>query len=56
MSPRRMFVGKDFEGRATLVLSDAQGQERLVLSVAEQGMPRIEFLDRNGEVVCQIVP
>ena len=56
LSPTRMFVGKDYEGRATLALSDAQGKQRLLLTVDRTGAPKIQFLDEAGKVVREIVP
>jgi hypothetical protein len=56
LSPTRMFVGKDLEGRSMLALSDAQGKQRLLLSVDRAGAPKIQFLDEAGKVVREIVP
>ena len=52
----RMFVGRGMEGSATLVLSDPQGRQRLVLSVDTGGRPTIRFLDESGKAVREIVP
>ena len=52
----RMFVGRDMEGSATLVLSDPQGRQRLLLSVDTGGKPSIRFLDESGKTVREIVP
>ena len=51
-----MFVGKDRDGNARLVLSDAQARPRLTLSVGRDGDPRVEFLDAAGHVVRQLKP
>ena len=53
---QRMFVGKDRDGNARLVLSDAQARPRLTLSVGRDGDPRVEFLDAAGHVVRQLKP
>jgi hypothetical protein len=52
----RMFVGRDLEGSATLVLSDPQGRQRLLLSVDAEGKPSMRFLDASGKTVREIVP
>jgi hypothetical protein len=53
---QRMFLGKDFEGRSTLVLSDGQGRPRLRLNVDAAGTPRILFLNADGSPAREIVP
>jgi hypothetical protein len=53
---RRMYVGRTFEGEATLTLADPEGRDRLALSVDPAGMARIRFLDEVGNVVREIVP
>jgi hypothetical protein len=52
----RVFVGKDTDGKATLVLSDPQGRQRLLLSVDTAGRPSIRFLDESGRMVREMVP
>ena len=44
-SRQRAFIGKDVQGDARLVLSDADGKPRLRLSVTRGGAAKIEFLD-----------
>lgn len=56
LGAQRMFVGKDGDGNAKLVLSDPQAKPRLVLSVGKDGVARVEFLDAAGKVVRQIEP
>ena len=41
---QRMYAGKNLEGDATLTLADAEGRERLALSVDGAGAARIRFL------------
>ena len=50
-APRRVFVGKNADKAATMVLADANGKPRLTLTVDATGNPRIESLDENGKVV-----
>jgi hypothetical protein len=47
---RRVFVGRDRQKAATLVLSDPMGRPRLKLQVDAAGAPRLEFLDEHGKV------
>lgn len=47
---RRVFIGKDLDRSARLVLSDPNGRPRLVLSVDVAGTPKLEFLDEAGRV------
>jgi hypothetical protein len=48
---QRVFVGKNRERAATIVLSDPQGHPRIQLIVDAQGAARLEFLDEKGAVV-----
>jgi len=49
--PRRVFVGKNAERAASVLLADASGRPRLTLTVDASGDPRIEFLDENGKTI-----
>ena len=53
---QRMYVGKNLDGDATLTLADAEGRNRLTLSVDAAGAARIAFLDEGGNVVREIMP
>jgi len=48
---QRVFVGKQSDKTATVVLADAQSRPRLRLAVDSAGVARIEFLDESGKVV-----
>jgi hypothetical protein len=48
---QRVFVGKQSDRTATVVLADAQSRPRLRLVVDSAGAARIEFLDDKGGVV-----
>ena len=48
---QRVFVGKQSDKTATVVLADAQSHPRLRLTVDSAGAARIEFLDAAGKVV-----
>lgn len=47
---RRVFVGKERDRAASIVLSDPRGKPRLRLAVDSAGAARIEFLDAEGKV------
>jgi hypothetical protein len=48
---QRVFVGKQGDKRATVVLADAQSRPRLRMVVDSSGAARIEFLDDAGKVL-----
>jgi hypothetical protein len=53
---QRVLVGKTRERAATVVLSDAEGRNRLALKVEADGAASIEFLDPDGKVVQRLGP
>jgi hypothetical protein len=53
-SPRRVFVGKNNDRSAGIMLADAAGQPRLNLRVDAAGQASIEFLDAAGKVVQRL--
>jgi hypothetical protein len=53
-SPRRVFVGKETDRSAAIMLADADGHPRLRLRVEAAGQASIEFLDRDGKVTQRI--
>jgi hypothetical protein len=53
---RRVFVGKTRDRVASVLLSDAEGHNRLALKVGADGNASVEFLDANGKVVQRIGP
>jgi hypothetical protein len=55
-SPRRVFVGKNTDRSAAIVLADADGKPRLNLRVDAAGNAAIEFLDAAGKVTHQLPP
>jgi hypothetical protein len=52
----RLYVGKTPERASTVVLKDAKGRSRLVLTVAPDGNASIDFLDENGKTVRSLTP
>ncbi|AMY09958.1 hypothetical protein LuPra_03185 [Luteitalea pratensis] len=53
---RRVFIGHDKEGVASVSLMDRGGRKRILLQVAADGTPSIAFLDADGKVVNQLGP
>jgi hypothetical protein len=53
---RRLVIGHDKEGIASVSLMDRNGRKRLVLQVTPDGTPSISLLDADGKVVNQIRP
>lgn len=51
---QRVFIGKNREKAAVLVLSDPQGRPRAQLMVDAQGKARLEFLDEKGAVTTTL--
>ncbi|SEO44983.1 hypothetical protein SAMN02800692_0837 [Luteibacter sp. UNC138MFCol5.1] len=49
-STRRIWVGRDDDGTATLSMRDGAGKERIQMKVPADGTPVINFLDGNGKV------
>jgi hypothetical protein len=53
---QRVLVGKTRDRTATVVLSDAEGRNRLSLKVEGDGTASIEFLDADGKVLQRVGP
>jgi hypothetical protein len=53
---RRVFIGHDKEGVASVSLMDRNGRKRIVLQVTPDGAPSLSFLDADGKVLSQIGP
>ncbi|GLK42333.1 MULTISPECIES: hypothetical protein [Novosphingobium] len=53
-SARRIWLGRDATGEASLVLSDAEGRPRLTLGVGADGTPGVRLLDPAGNVTREI--
>ena len=53
---QRVFVGKQTDKTATVILADAKSRPRLRLVVDSAGAARIEFLDEGGKVVRSLSP
>ena len=53
---RRVVIGHDKEGVASVSLMDRNGRKRILLQVTPDGAPSISFLDADGKVVNQLGP
>jgi hypothetical protein len=47
----RVFVGRDDQDNATVILSDTKSKPRIIMSVDTSGAAALKFLDENGKVV-----
>ncbi|MFB7142032.1 hypothetical protein ACFCYN_20460 [Gottfriedia sp. NPDC056225] len=52
----RAFMGKNSKGEVTVQLSDSKGKPRIRMVVDENDIPRMEFLDGDGNVTYKIPP
>lgn len=50
----RLAIGKGRNKAAFISLSDAKGRERIQISVAADGTPKINFLDEAGKVIYSL--
>ena len=53
---RRVFIGPDKDGAASVTLMDRNGRKRILLQVAADGSPSLAFLDADGKVVNEFRP
>jgi hypothetical protein len=50
----RVILGRARDGGSVLQLKDTEGRDRLVLRVAPDGTPKLQFLDAAGKVVSEL--
>ncbi len=50
----RLAIGRGRNKSSFISLSDAKGRERIQISVAADGTPKINFLDENGKVTYRL--
>jgi hypothetical protein len=50
---RRAYLGRDPDKGSSLRLADAQGKNRIILRVGNDGTPEMEFLDASGKVTAR---
>lgn len=53
-SHKRIYMGRSTDQSAALQLKDGQGRDRIVLKVAADGTPSLQFLDELGNVTSQL--
>ena len=53
---RRIWVGREDGGPATVALMDGNGRRRLVMEVTTDGDASLSFLDADGTVVRRVTP
>ena len=53
---RRIWVGRDEHGDASIELMDGHGKKRIVMQVGTNGDPSLTFLDQNGAVINRLAP
>jgi len=51
---KRIYLGRDADQSAALQLKDVKGRDRIVLRVAADGTPSLQFLDEQGKVIGQL--
>lgn len=54
MGHQRIYLGRTPDKAASLTLKDVQGHPRIVIRVAANGTPSLQFLDANGKVVSEL--
>lgn len=52
----RAFMGKNQKGEVSVKLSDSKGKPRIRMVVDENDIPRMEFLDGEGNVIYKLPP
>ena len=50
----RVILGRARDGSSVLRLKDMEGRDRLVLSVAPDGSPKLQFLGASGKVISEL--
>jgi hypothetical protein len=50
----RLFLGRKADRSAALILKDPDGRDRIVLKVAADGTPSLQFLDVSGKVLNEM--
>jgi len=50
----RLFLGKQRDNSASLVMYDIKGKPRIRMQVASDGTPNLDFLDETGKVIYSV--
>ena len=54
LTTNRLFIGKAWNKKSLIQMSDAKGKIRIELSVEATGNPKLNFLDENGKVIYSL--
>ena len=55
-SNRRIWVGRNDDGTASVSLMDSAGRKRILMQVTADGTPSLDFLDAKGNIVQRLIP
>jgi hypothetical protein len=55
-SHRRVWIGRDESGSATVALMDSKGKKRIVMEVSSEGAATLSFLDETGKIIRRLRP
>jgi len=55
-SASRLVLGRLPDHSSQLALKDAQGRNRIVIKVAADGTPALQFIDADGKIIDQLPP
>jgi hypothetical protein len=50
----RVYLGKEVDRGAALDLRDTEGRDRIIIKVAADGTPVLQFLDQQGKIIEQL--
>ena len=54
MQISRLVLGRDYDKSASIKLKDAKGRSRIIIAVAANGDPKLNFLDEKGKVIYSL--
>lgn len=54
LTTNRLFLGKRRDNSTMLIMSDLKGNVRIMMSVAPDGNPKLDFLDEKGKVIYSL--
>jgi len=51
---RRLFVGRTPGKSSAVILADAQGRPKIIMTVTPEGQPSLDFLDADGKITMHL--
>ena len=51
---QRLYLGRSSDRSVSLRLKDTEGRDRIIITVAPDGNPKLQFLDSQGKVVSEL--